>query len=90
MSHTPNDKPLGASLGWELLGTTRPYESRWHNLRRDEVRLPSGQEIVYTYQAVSYTHLDVYKRQPALRAGASVATPGEFRHLRLRLSAGVR
>ncbi len=50
MSHTPNDKPLGASLGWELLGTTRPYESRWHNLRRDEVRLPGGQEIVYTYQ----------------------------------------
>lgn len=50
MSQTPNDKPLGASLGWELLGTTRPYESRWHNLRRDEIRLPGGQEIVYTYQ----------------------------------------
>ncbi len=37
-----NDKPLGASLGWELLDTTRPYESRWHNLRRDEVRLPTA------------------------------------------------
>jgi GrpB-like predicted nucleotidyltransferase (UPF0157 family) len=50
MSDFTNDKPLGASLGWELLGTTRPYESRWHNLRRDEVRLPGGEEIVYTYQ----------------------------------------
>ncbi len=50
MSDTPNDKPLGASLGWQLLGTTRPYESHWHNLRRDEVRLPGGEEIVYTYQ----------------------------------------
>jgi GrpB-like predicted nucleotidyltransferase (UPF0157 family)/8-oxo-dGTP pyrophosphatase MutT (NUDIX family) len=49
-SPTPNDKPLGASLGWELLDTTRPYQSHWHNLRRDEVRLPGGQEIVYTYQ----------------------------------------
>jgi GrpB-like predicted nucleotidyltransferase (UPF0157 family) len=45
-----NDKPVGASLGWQLLGTTRPYESHWHNLRRDEVRLPGGEEIVYTYQ----------------------------------------
>jgi GrpB-like predicted nucleotidyltransferase (UPF0157 family) len=50
MNDSANDKPLGASLGWELLGTTRPYESRWHNLRRDEVRLPGGEEIVYTYQ----------------------------------------
>jgi GrpB-like predicted nucleotidyltransferase (UPF0157 family)/8-oxo-dGTP pyrophosphatase MutT (NUDIX family) len=50
MNHTLNDKPLGAGLGWDLLGTTRPYESRWHNLRRDEVRLPGGEEIVYTYQ----------------------------------------
>jgi GrpB-like predicted nucleotidyltransferase (UPF0157 family) len=45
-----DDKPLGASLGWHRLGTTRPYQSQWHNLRRDEVRLPTGQEIVYTYQ----------------------------------------
>ncbi|MFZ2488226.1 MAG: GrpB family protein [Anaerolineae bacterium] len=50
MATSLNDKPLGASLGWHLLGTTRPYQSRWHNLRRDEVRLPSGEEIVYTYQ----------------------------------------
>jgi GrpB-like predicted nucleotidyltransferase (UPF0157 family)/8-oxo-dGTP pyrophosphatase MutT (NUDIX family) len=50
MNNTLTDKPLGASLGWELLETTRPYQSHWHNLRRDEVRLPGGQEIVYTYQ----------------------------------------
>jgi GrpB-like predicted nucleotidyltransferase (UPF0157 family)/8-oxo-dGTP pyrophosphatase MutT (NUDIX family) len=50
MSDFVNDKPLGASLGWQLLGTSRPYESHWHNLRRDEVRLPDGEEIVYTYQ----------------------------------------
>ena len=50
MVNFPNDKPLGASLGWQLHGTTRPYQSRWHNLRRDEVRLPDGEEIVYTYQ----------------------------------------
>jgi GrpB-like predicted nucleotidyltransferase (UPF0157 family)/8-oxo-dGTP pyrophosphatase MutT (NUDIX family) len=50
MSHSSNDKPLGASLGWELLGTTRPYESHWHNLRRDVVRLRAGEQIVYTYQ----------------------------------------
>jgi GrpB-like predicted nucleotidyltransferase (UPF0157 family)/ADP-ribose pyrophosphatase YjhB (NUDIX family) len=45
-----DDKPLGESLGWHRLSTSRPYESPWHNLRRDEIRLPGGQEIVYTYQ----------------------------------------
>ena len=45
-----DDKPLGASLGWQRLETSRPYQSRWHNLRRDEVRLPTGEEITYTYQ----------------------------------------
>ena len=45
-----DDKPLGASLGWQRLATTRPYQSRWHNLRQDTVRLPSGEEITYTYQ----------------------------------------
>lgn len=53
MSNPPNpadDKPLGASLGWQRLSTSRPYQSRWHNLRQDQVRLPDGQEITYTYQ----------------------------------------
>ncbi|MER2599654.1 MAG: GrpB family protein [Caldilineales bacterium] len=50
MTTSLNDKPLGGSLGWHLHGTTWPYQSRWHNLRRDEVRLPDGEEIVYTYQ----------------------------------------
>lgn len=45
-----DDKPVGASLGWQRLGTARPYQSRWHNLRQDQVRLPTGEEIVYTYQ----------------------------------------
>lgn len=45
-----DDKPLGSSLGWQRLSTTRPYRSHWHSLRQDAVRLPSGQEITYTYQ----------------------------------------
>ena len=45
-----DDKPLGQALGWQRLSTTRPYQSHWHNLRRDQVRLPNGEEIVYTYQ----------------------------------------
>lgn len=44
------DKPLGESLGWHRLSTGRPYQSHWHNLRQDAVRLPDGQEILYTYQ----------------------------------------
>ena len=45
-----DDKPVGASLGWQRLETSRPYQSRWHNLRQDRIRLPSGEEITYTYQ----------------------------------------
>ena len=45
-----DDKPLGASLGWQRIDTVRPYQSHWHNLRQDAVRLPSGEEIIYTYQ----------------------------------------
>lgn len=43
-------KPLGESLGWQRLHTDRLYESPWHSLRRDHVRLPNGQQITYTYQ----------------------------------------
>ena len=50
MNNNPNDKPVGAGLGWRLLSTTRPYQSHWHNLRQDQVTLPDGQEITYTYQ----------------------------------------
>lgn len=49
-SYNPDNKPLGQALGWQRLSTTRPYQSHWHNLRRDQVRLPDGQEITYTYQ----------------------------------------
>lgn len=44
------DKPLGESLGWRRIATSRPYQSHWHNLRQDRVVLPAGQEITYSYQ----------------------------------------
>ncbi len=50
MNHDTDDKPLGASLGWERLETARLFQSHWHNLRQDRVRVPNGQEITYTYQ----------------------------------------
>jgi GrpB-like predicted nucleotidyltransferase (UPF0157 family)/8-oxo-dGTP pyrophosphatase MutT (NUDIX family) len=49
-SDTHDEKPLGRRLGWQRLRTKRPYQSHWHNLRQDTVRLPDGEEIVYTYQ----------------------------------------
>ncbi|MEA3335409.1 MAG: GrpB family protein [Chloroflexota bacterium] len=45
-----DEKPLGESLGWHRLGTERPFRSHWHNLRQDQVRLPAGQKITFTYQ----------------------------------------
>jgi len=45
----PHDKPEGAKLGWRLESTTYPYQSRWFGLRRDQVRLPNGQQIDYAY-----------------------------------------
>ena len=45
-----DNKPLGESLGWRRMSTTRPYQSHWHNLRQDLVVLPDGQEITFTYQ----------------------------------------
>ncbi len=44
------DKPVGARLGWILLGTKYLYRSPWFHLRQDRVRLPSGELITYTYQ----------------------------------------
>ena len=34
--------------GWKRRSSRNVYESRWYNLRRDEVTLPSGQDITYT------------------------------------------
>ena len=45
-----DDKPLGESLGWRRIATSRPYQSHWHNLRQDRVMLPAGQEATFTYQ----------------------------------------
>ena len=42
-------KPEGERQGWRLKATTYLYQSAWFDLRSDEVRLPDGQDIVYTY-----------------------------------------
>jgi ADP-ribose pyrophosphatase len=34
--------------GWQRRSSQHLYESRWFNLRRDEITLPSGEEITYT------------------------------------------
>ncbi|NOZ29199.1 MAG: NUDIX hydrolase [Chloroflexi bacterium] len=44
------EKPNGRRVGWHLLSTRYLYESQWHNLRQDQVRLPNGREITFTYQ----------------------------------------
>ncbi len=43
-------KPNGRRVGWHLLDTRYLYESTWHSLRQDTVRLPNGREITFTYQ----------------------------------------
>jgi ADP-ribose pyrophosphatase len=42
-------KPAGAQLGWQLLGTTHPYQSRYFKLRQDRLRIKGGEETTYTY-----------------------------------------
>ncbi|NPA91129.1 MAG: NUDIX hydrolase [Chloroflexi bacterium] len=44
------EKPVGRRLGWERVHTRYLYQSPWHHLRQDRVRLPNGEEITYTYQ----------------------------------------
>jgi len=34
--------------GWSTLASTYLFESKWYNLRQDQVRLPSGDDITYT------------------------------------------
>lgn len=43
------DKPEAARLGWRLQSTRYLYRSRWFDLRQDEVALPQGRSIAYTY-----------------------------------------
>jgi ADP-ribose pyrophosphatase len=42
-------KPEGERQGWRVAATRYLYQSAWFDLRSDEVRLPNGQDIVYTY-----------------------------------------
>lgn len=42
-------KPEGERQGWRLRATRYLYQSAWFDLRSDEVRLPGGRDIVYTY-----------------------------------------
>ncbi len=40
---------MGDDGGWRRNGTRYLYESSWYNLRQDEVTLPSGEDITYTW-----------------------------------------
>jgi ADP-ribose pyrophosphatase len=44
-----SDKPTGAAIGWRLDRTRYLYESPWFDVRQDEVTLPDGTPIVFTY-----------------------------------------
>lgn len=45
----PSPKPVGSELGWRLNATSYLYESRWFDLRQDDVTLPDGEDILFTY-----------------------------------------
>ncbi|MDQ6693474.1 MAG: NUDIX hydrolase [Chloroflexota bacterium] len=42
-------KPEAARLGWQLLETSFPLQTKWLKVRRDLLRLPNGHGIEYTY-----------------------------------------
>jgi len=46
---TDLSKPVGAALGWRRRDTRYLYQSGWYDVRQDDVTLPSGEEIVFTY-----------------------------------------
>jgi len=48
-----SDKPNGERLGWTLLETTTLYSDSRFSLRRDRIRLPGGDEGIYTYPVKS-------------------------------------
>ncbi len=41
---------MAADPLWETLTTICLWRSQWYNLRQDRIRLPTGEEITYTYQ----------------------------------------
>jgi len=44
-----DDKPQGQRIGWLCLDTDYPFTYRMFRIRRDQVRLPIGQETDYAY-----------------------------------------
>ena len=82
--HKDEDRFIGAIFAtvYTAVGTLRAAEHKQYNLKRKEKRdLSSDQTMfgrVFTYvmQAVSYTHLDVYKRQILHRLIDSLALAG--------------
>lgn len=46
---TQNDKPKAAELGWRLRATNYVYQSDRFDLRQDDLSLPDGEFITFTY-----------------------------------------
>lgn len=44
-----HDKTVGEKANWKLGRTRYLYQSKFHNLRQDEVTLPNGEETTFTY-----------------------------------------
>lgn len=43
------DKSVGRELGWQRLDTRYPFTTPWFRIRQDQVRLPNGHEVSYSY-----------------------------------------
>lgn len=41
-------KPNAVAQGWQIRSSRYLYESHWYNVRQDEIRLPTGEDILYT------------------------------------------
>ncbi|MDI3340537.1 MAG: NUDIX hydrolase [Sphaerobacter sp.] len=44
-----DDKLVGRRLGWRRVATRWPFTTPWIRLRQDDVELPDGRQITYTY-----------------------------------------
>jgi ADP-ribose pyrophosphatase len=42
-------KPVGNQLGWQVVGSTHPYQSPMFKLREDRLRINDGEETTYAY-----------------------------------------
>jgi ADP-ribose pyrophosphatase len=42
-------KTVGESIGWQRQESMALFESRWYDLRQDQVTLPAGHQITYTW-----------------------------------------